>query len=165
MYRYKSAILILFSWAFLVWGIVLSKPAFASLSTNEHTSFSAASDYSETSLNINTHSHYKKVQYSKKLSRYFWLKDKKPTVFADYNKLSKTIFAQYSPPPINSTNRIVSHLAINDYNQPINAALMNILSRLQNLPATANRLNGWKESNILYKGSITYDPFHISTII
>lgn len=165
MYRYKSAYTLSFLWAFLVLGVVLAKPSFAMSSLSEHTSFSQASSHNEITLNINTHSHYKKIQYSKKLSRYFWLKDKKPTVFADYNKLSKTIFAQYSPPPINSTNRIVSHIAINDYNQPINAKLMNIRSWIQNPPDTANRLNGWKESNILYKGSITYDSFHISSII
>jgi|GEM_PF-6392368 len=165
MYRYKSPLILLFLWTIFVLGIVLSKSSLATSPSSEATSFSQVSGYSEVTLNINTHSHYKKIQYSKKLSRYFWLKDKKPTVFADYNKLSKTIFAQYTPPPIDSTNVIITHVTLNDYNQRINAKLMNILSWIQHPPDTVNRLNGWKESNILYKGSITYYPIYASIII
>lgn len=125
----------------------------------------SVSNYTSPSASLFTHYHfskkiedgsgYKQVKYSKKLSRYSWLKDKKPKVFSDYNKLNRITFS-HNLPPVNFIIKEIFHIASIDYDDNGNLGLHALQTWMQNPPDCANRLSGWKESNILYKGSLTY---------
>lgn len=108
-------------------------------------------------------SDYKQVKYSKKLSRYSWLKDKKPKVLSYYNNLSRIVLFN-NLPPVNFIIREIFHVSSVDYDHSGNLRLLSVSAWTQNPPDSANRLGGWKESNILYKGSLTYHAASASTI-
>lgn len=112
---------------------------------------------------IENRSAYKQIKYSKKLSRYLWLKDKKPKVLSYYNNLSRIVFF-HSLPPVNFFNKELFHVSSVEHDHSGNLRVIIQQIWTQNPPDSANRLGGWKESNVLYKGSLTYHSIPTSVI-
>jgi hypothetical protein len=106
---------------------------------------------------------YKQVKYSQKLSRYLWLKDKKPKVLSYYNNLSRIVF-YHTLPPVNFYNKEIFHVFSVEHDHEGNLRVITQQTWTHNPPDSASRLGGWKESNTLYKGSLTFHSYPSSVI-
>lgn len=155
--RWFLSLLLIFSF----YATSVSSQAYASSTlVAAGSSVSSVSSHFPLSLSIK-HSHltsYKKIKISKGLSRLWWIIDKKIDLFSTYNKLNKTVCSQSLAPSLENKS-LYNHFIIilpTDYGYRHDTRTNLIQSWLNYLTYTAHRMVGWKESNTLYKGSLTY---------